>query len=135
MRFGRPPKLTTHQRREALDRLAAGGTQADVARTFGVDPTTYGQACGTSLLGYFPEPVGSSLVSQSQNAFVQRNKNVRFTADNGHRFYEYTLASYLFLLKHRPNHSLAIPANRPRDLDGVHYSAVGNRISNLQELS
>jgi DNA invertase Pin-like site-specific DNA recombinase len=43
VRFGRPPKLTTHQRREALDRLAAGETQADVARTFGVDPTTIGR--------------------------------------------------------------------------------------------
>ena len=43
VRFGRPPKLTTNQRREALDRLAAGETQADVARTFGVDPTTIGR--------------------------------------------------------------------------------------------
>jgi DNA invertase Pin-like site-specific DNA recombinase len=43
VRFGRPCKLTIHQRREALDRLAAGETQADVARTFGVDPTTIGR--------------------------------------------------------------------------------------------
>jgi DNA invertase Pin-like site-specific DNA recombinase len=28
VRFGRPPKLTPHQRREALARLAAGETQA-----------------------------------------------------------------------------------------------------------
>jgi DNA invertase Pin-like site-specific DNA recombinase len=34
VRFGRPPKLTPHQRKEALTRLAAGETQADVARTY-----------------------------------------------------------------------------------------------------
>src|SRR5205823_9162425 len=35
IKFGRPPKLTAHQRREALARLADGETQADVARTYG----------------------------------------------------------------------------------------------------
>jgi hypothetical protein len=43
VRFGRPPKLTPHQRAEALARLAAGETQADVARTYGVDATTIGR--------------------------------------------------------------------------------------------
>jgi DNA invertase Pin-like site-specific DNA recombinase len=43
VRFGRPPKLTPHQRQEALARLAAGETQADVARTYAVDPTTIGR--------------------------------------------------------------------------------------------
>ena len=43
VRFGRPPKLNVHQRREALDRLAAGETQADIARTFGVNSTTIGR--------------------------------------------------------------------------------------------
>jgi DNA invertase Pin-like site-specific DNA recombinase len=37
VRFGRPRKLTPHQREEALRRLAAGETQADV------DPTTIGR--------------------------------------------------------------------------------------------
>src|SRR5215467_8757757 len=32
--FGRPPKLTTHQRQEGFQRLAAGETQADIARTY-----------------------------------------------------------------------------------------------------
>jgi hypothetical protein len=36
-------KLTAHQRRETLRRLAAGETQADVARTYAVDPTTIGR--------------------------------------------------------------------------------------------
>jgi DNA invertase Pin-like site-specific DNA recombinase len=43
VRFGRPSKLTQHQRKEALARLAAGETQADVARTYAVDPTTIGR--------------------------------------------------------------------------------------------
>jgi DNA invertase Pin-like site-specific DNA recombinase len=43
VRFGRPPKLNPHQRREALDRLRNGETQADIARTYGVDPTTIGR--------------------------------------------------------------------------------------------
>jgi DNA invertase Pin-like site-specific DNA recombinase len=43
VKFGRPPKLNPHQRREALKRLRNGETQADVARTYGVDPTTIGR--------------------------------------------------------------------------------------------
>src|SRR6266542_5543986 len=43
VRFGRPRKMTPHQRQEAMRRLAAGETQADVARTYNVDPTTIGR--------------------------------------------------------------------------------------------
>src|SRR5690242_1844835 len=43
VRFGRPPKLTHHQRQEALRRLADGETQAAIARTFNVDATTIGR--------------------------------------------------------------------------------------------
>src|SRR6266404_2919369 len=43
VRFGRPRKLTPHQCAEALARLAAGATQADVAKTYAVDPTTIGR--------------------------------------------------------------------------------------------
>jgi DNA invertase Pin-like site-specific DNA recombinase len=43
VRFGRPRKLTAHQRQEAIARLSAGETQADVARTYNVDPTTIGR--------------------------------------------------------------------------------------------
>jgi DNA invertase Pin-like site-specific DNA recombinase len=43
VKFGRPPKLTPHQRQEALQRLAAGETQADIARSYAVDPTTIGR--------------------------------------------------------------------------------------------
>ena len=37
------PKLDAHQRREAMERLAKGETLVDVARTYGVDPTTIGR--------------------------------------------------------------------------------------------
>jgi DNA invertase Pin-like site-specific DNA recombinase len=43
VKFGRPRKLTAHQRQEAIARLSAGETQADVARTYAVDPTTIGR--------------------------------------------------------------------------------------------
>jgi DNA invertase Pin-like site-specific DNA recombinase len=57
VRFGRPRKLTPHQRQEALQRLAAGETQADVARTYNVDATTIGR------LGS-PSPFGSGAALQ-----------------------------------------------------------------------
>ena len=43
VKFGRPRKMTPHQRQEALARLANGETQADVARTYNVDATTIGR--------------------------------------------------------------------------------------------
>jgi DNA invertase Pin-like site-specific DNA recombinase len=43
VRFGRPRKLTAHQRQEALARLDAGETQADIARSYAVDATTIGR--------------------------------------------------------------------------------------------
>src|SRR5262245_36373456 len=48
VRFGRPRKMTPHQRQEAIQRLAAGETQADVARTYNVDPTTIGRLAAVS---------------------------------------------------------------------------------------
>jgi hypothetical protein len=41
--FWKAAKLTAHQRQEALQRLAAGETQADIARTYNVDATTIGR--------------------------------------------------------------------------------------------
>jgi hypothetical protein len=40
VKFGRPPALNAYQRSEALARLAAGDSQADVARSYRVDPAT-----------------------------------------------------------------------------------------------
>jgi len=34
--MGRPPSLSSYQRQEALQRLAAGETQTDIARSYGV---------------------------------------------------------------------------------------------------
>src|SRR5438105_835368 len=48
VKFGRPRKLTPHQRREAVERLHAGETQADVARTYAVDATTIGRLAASS---------------------------------------------------------------------------------------
>jgi hypothetical protein len=43
VKFGRPPKLHPRQRREAIQRLRNGETQAEIARTYGVDATTIGR--------------------------------------------------------------------------------------------
>src|SRR5215475_509472 len=51
VRFGRPRKMTPHQRQEALQRLAAGETYADVARTYNVDATTIGRLAAASPFG------------------------------------------------------------------------------------
>jgi hypothetical protein len=40
---GAPDSLTAHQRREALQRLAAGETQLDIGRSYNVDATTIGR--------------------------------------------------------------------------------------------
>jgi DNA invertase Pin-like site-specific DNA recombinase len=40
VKFGRPSKLTPHQKSEALARLAAGETCADIARSYAVDRAT-----------------------------------------------------------------------------------------------
>jgi DNA invertase Pin-like site-specific DNA recombinase len=40
VKFGRKPKLTAHQRSEALRRRAAGETLADIAKSYAVDVST-----------------------------------------------------------------------------------------------
>jgi DNA invertase Pin-like site-specific DNA recombinase len=58
VRFGRPPSLTAHQRAEALERLAQGEAQADVARSFAVSqatisrlaPSPFGEAAGAAVV-------------------------------------------------------------------------------------
>jgi DNA invertase Pin-like site-specific DNA recombinase len=40
VKFGRPTKLTPHQRREAVERLNGGETITEIARTFGIDRAT-----------------------------------------------------------------------------------------------
>jgi DNA invertase Pin-like site-specific DNA recombinase len=46
VKFGRPSALTAHQRLEAVQRLAKGEAQADVARTFNVSQATISRMVG-----------------------------------------------------------------------------------------
>ena len=46
--MGRPPKLTPHQRREAIARRDAGEALTDIARTYGVSHTTIGRLTASS---------------------------------------------------------------------------------------
>jgi len=48
VKFGRPRKMTAHQRQEAIQRLIAGETQADVARTYNVDAATISRLAAAS---------------------------------------------------------------------------------------
>jgi DNA invertase Pin-like site-specific DNA recombinase len=48
VKFGRPRKLTPHQRQEALQRLAAGETQMDVARSFNLSSSTISRLAASS---------------------------------------------------------------------------------------
>lgn len=48
VKFGRPPALTPHQRREAVQRLANGDAQADVARSFNVSQATISRLAAPS---------------------------------------------------------------------------------------
>ena len=60
--FGRKPKLTRHQRREALARRAAGERLVDIARSYNVHHSTivrrYGKTCGIArsrkIVGVYP---------------------------------------------------------------------------------
>jgi DNA invertase Pin-like site-specific DNA recombinase len=48
VRFGRPHKLTAHQRDEALQRFAQGESQADIARLLNVSPATMSRLAAAS---------------------------------------------------------------------------------------
>jgi DNA invertase Pin-like site-specific DNA recombinase len=48
VKFGRPTALTPHQRQEAMQRLASGEAQADVARSFNVSQATISRLAAPS---------------------------------------------------------------------------------------
>jgi hypothetical protein len=48
VRFGRPLKLTGHQRQEVAQRLAEGAVQADLARSYGVSQATISRLAAPS---------------------------------------------------------------------------------------
>jgi DNA invertase Pin-like site-specific DNA recombinase len=56
VKFGRPRALTPHQRREAMQRLANGEAQADVARSFNVSQATISRLAA-------PSPFEASVVA------------------------------------------------------------------------
>jgi DNA invertase Pin-like site-specific DNA recombinase len=45
VKFGRKPKLTLHQQREAQKRIAAGETQRSIARSYNVSQATISRLC------------------------------------------------------------------------------------------
>jgi DNA invertase Pin-like site-specific DNA recombinase len=51
VKFGRPRKLTTHQRQELAQRLAEGAVQADLARSYGVSQATISRLAAPTLSG------------------------------------------------------------------------------------
>jgi hypothetical protein len=53
-RARRPRKMTLHQRQEVLQRLHAGETMADVARTYNIDATTIGRLAAASPFAHVP---------------------------------------------------------------------------------
>jgi DNA invertase Pin-like site-specific DNA recombinase len=56
VKFGRPTALTSHQRQEAMQRLANGEAQADVARSFNVSQATISRLAA-------PSPFEASVVA------------------------------------------------------------------------
>jgi hypothetical protein len=58
VKFGRPVKLTAHQRQEAIQRLAEGAVQADLARSYGVSQATISRLAAPSPFG--PSAAGAS---------------------------------------------------------------------------
>jgi len=48
VKFGRPAKLTAHQRCEAIQRLAEGAAQTDLARSYGVSQATISRLAAPS---------------------------------------------------------------------------------------
>jgi hypothetical protein len=65
VRFGRPAVLSAHQRQEAIQRLANGEAQADLARSYGVSQPTISRLRRTILAGLLALP----LSAQAQPAF------------------------------------------------------------------
>ena len=51
VRFGRPRSLTPHQRQEAMQRLADGEVQADLARSYSVSQSTISRLSGDRPFG------------------------------------------------------------------------------------
>src|SRR5262249_38851342 len=60
VKFGRPVKLTAHQRQEAIQRLAEGTLPADLARSYGVSQATISRLAAPSPFAAAAAPAPSS---------------------------------------------------------------------------
>ena len=84
--MGRPPKLTPHQRREALQALASGtATQADLVRRFNVSQSTISRLAEKAAPLPVPAPVTRMIDAETERAaraFMQRIEG-RFPAIEG----------------------------------------------------
>jgi DNA invertase Pin-like site-specific DNA recombinase len=67
VKFGRPAALTPHQRWEAMQRLANGEAQADVARSFNVSQATISRLAA-------PSPFEASVVAVGGRAMDERTE-------------------------------------------------------------
>jgi DNA invertase Pin-like site-specific DNA recombinase len=65
--MGRPPKLNAYQRQEALQRLTAGETQSDIARSYGVSHVTIGRLQG-AMLRPFEAAASAAVASGARGA-------------------------------------------------------------------
>jgi len=72
--MGRPPKLTPHQKREALNALAEGtATQADLARRFNLNQSTISRLAEKTLPPALPaRPALDAETERAARAFMQR---------------------------------------------------------------
>jgi DNA invertase Pin-like site-specific DNA recombinase len=66
-------KLSPHQRREALERLRAGQTQAEIGRSYGVDATTIGRLLRREeeregVIHHLPVPVAATFLRSTRRA-------------------------------------------------------------------
>ena len=72
VKFGRPPSLTTHQREEAMQRLANGEAQADIARSYAVSRSTISRLA--------PGPFGEDAdVEDGRTAGMRTQHSARIT--------------------------------------------------------
>jgi DNA invertase Pin-like site-specific DNA recombinase len=78
VKFGRPVKLTAHQRKEAIQRLAEGAVQADLARSYGVSQATISRLAAPSpfeaspVVGWEERSRGLGLLPATGNAAGER---------------------------------------------------------------
>jgi Helix-turn-helix domain/Resolvase, N terminal domain len=109
VRFGRPHKLTPHQRQEALARREAGETLMDIARSYGVSHPTISRL-------YLPDRGVAGEVSLwlRQPCLVFRVRMIRKWSILN-RFYLQTGA-----YSTRPRHQLNAPGPSIRFLTGTH---------------